>query len=78
MKVKSFKLVPILALFVCCLTNAFADDSRSNVKINPATPISNEYRDDGWLDGKAGRSGWTWNGSQGLYNFTTIKIGLTN
>lgn len=73
MKVKSFKLVPILALFVCCLTNAFADDNRPNVKINPATPMSNEYRDDGWLDGKAGRSGWTWNGNQGLYNFTTIK-----
>ena len=73
MKVKSFRLVPILALFVCCLTNAFADDSRSNVKINPATPISNEYRDDGVLDGKIGRSGWTWNGNEGLYNFTTIK-----
>ncbi|WP_299084671.1 hypothetical protein [uncultured Campylobacter sp.] len=73
MKVKSFKLVPILALFVCCLTNAFADGDRSNVKINPATPMSNEYRDDGVLDGKAGRSGWTWNGDQGLYNFTTIK-----
>ena len=73
MKVKSFKLVPILALFVCCLTNAFADGNRPNVKINSATPMSNEYRDDGWLDGKAGRSGWTWNGNQGLYNFTTIK-----
>lgn len=73
MKVKSFSFAPLLALFVCCLTNAFADDSRSNVKINPATPMSNEYRDDGWLDGKAGRSGWTWNGNQGLYNFTTIK-----
>lgn len=73
MKVKNFKLVPILALFVCCLTNAFADDNRPNVKINPATPMSNEYRDDGWLDGKAGRSGWDWNGNQGLYNFTTIK-----
>ncbi|WP_297916411.1 hypothetical protein, partial [uncultured Campylobacter sp.] len=71
MKVKSFRLVPILALFVCCLTNAFADDSRSNVKINSATPISNEYRDDGVLDGR--RGGWTWNGDQGLYNFTTIK-----
>ncbi len=71
MKVKSFKLVPILALFVCCLTNAFADGDRSNVKINPATPISNEYRDDGVLDGR--RGGWTWNGDQGLYNFTTIK-----
>ena len=71
MKVKSFKLVPILALFVCCLTNAFADDSRSNVKINPATPMSNEYRDDGVLDGR--RGGWTWHGDQGLYNFTTIK-----
>lgn len=73
MKVKSFKLVPILALFVCCLTNAFADGDRSNVKINSATPISNEYRDDGVLDGKKGRSGWDWNGDQGLYNFTTIK-----
>ena len=73
MKVKNFKLVPILALFVCCLTNAFADGNRPNVKINSATPMSNEYRDDGWLDGKAGRSGWTWNGNQGLYNFTTIK-----
>ena len=73
MKVKSFSFAPLLALFVCCLTNAFADDSRSNVKINPATPISNEYRDDGVLDGKIGRSGWTWNGNEGLYNFTTIK-----
>ena len=71
MKVKSFSFAPLLALFVCCLTNAFADDSRSNVKINPATPISNEYRDDGVLDGR--RGGWTWNGDQGLYNFTTIK-----
>ena len=71
MKVKSFSFAPLLALFVCCLTNAFADDSRSNVKINPATPISNEYRDDGWLDGR--RGGWTWHGDQGLYNFTTIK-----
>ena len=71
MKVKSFSLAPLLALFVCCLTNAFADDSRSNVKINSATPISNEYRDDGVLDGR--RGGWTWNGDQGLYNFTTIK-----
>ncbi|WP_298784994.1 hypothetical protein [uncultured Campylobacter sp.] len=43
------------------------------MKINPATPISNEYRDDGVLDGKIGRSGWTWNGNEGLYNFTTIK-----
>ena len=73
MKVKSFSFAPLLALFVCCLTNAFADGDRSNVKINPATPMSNEYRDDGWLDGKAGRSGWIWNGNQGLYNFTTIK-----
>ena len=71
MKVKSFSFAPLLALFVCCLTNAFADDSRSNVKINPATPISNEYRDDGVLDGR--RGGWTWHGDQGLYNFTTIK-----
>ncbi len=71
MKVKSFKLVPILVLFVCCLTNAFADGNRPNVKINSATPMSNEYRDDGWLDGR--RGGWTWHGDQGLYNFTTIK-----
>lgn len=71
MKVKSFSFAPLLALFVCCLTNAFADGDRSNVKINPATPISNEYRDDGWLDGR--RGGWTWNGDHGLYNFTTIK-----
>ena len=71
MKMENFRFMPILALLVCFLTNAFADDSRSNVKINPATPISNEYRDDGWLDGR--RGGWTWNGDQGLYNFTTIK-----
>lgn len=73
MKVKSFSFAPILALLFCFATGVFADDVRSNVKINPATPMSNEYRDDGVLDGKAGRSGWTWNGNQGLYNFTTIK-----
>jgi len=73
MKVKSFSFAPILALLFCFATGVFADDSRSNVKINPATPISNEYRDDGVLDGKIGRSGWTWHGDQGLYNFTTIK-----
>lgn len=73
MKVKSFSFAPILALLFCFATGVFADDVRSNVKINPATPMSNEYRDDGWLDGKAGRSGWTWDGDQGLYNFTTIK-----
>ncbi len=73
MKVKSFSFAPILALLFCFATGVFADDVRSNVKINPATPISNEYRDDGVLDGKIGRSGWTWNGNEGLYNFTTIK-----
>ncbi|WP_295152478.1 hypothetical protein [uncultured Campylobacter sp.] len=73
MKVKSFSFAPILALLFCFATGVFADDVRSNVKINPATPMSNEYRDDGWLDGKAGRSGWTWHGDQGVYNFTTIK-----
>ena len=73
MKVKSFSFAPILALLFCFATGVFADDVRSNVKINPATPMSNEYRDNGVLDGKAGRSGWTWNGNQGLYNFTTIK-----
>lgn len=73
MKVKSFSFAPILALLFCFATGVFADDVRSNVKINPATPMSNEYRDDGVLDGKTGRSGWTWNGNQGLYNFTTIK-----
>lgn len=71
MKVKSFSFAPILALLFCFATGAFADDDRQNVKINPATPISNEYRDDGLLDGR--RGGWTWNGDQGLYNFTTIK-----
>ncbi|MBF0984637.1 MAG: hypothetical protein HXK63_05850, partial [Campylobacter sp.] len=73
---ENFRFMPILALLVCFATNVFADDNRPNVKINPATPMSNEYRDDGWLDGKAGRSGWDWskgNGNQGLYNFTTIK-----
>ena len=73
MKVKSFSFAPILALLFCFATGVFADDVRSNVKINSATPMSNEYRDDGVLDGKKGRSGWTWNGNQGLYNFTTIK-----
>ena len=43
MKVKSFSFAPLLALFVCCLTNAFADGDRPNVKINPATTMSNEY-----------------------------------
>uniref|UniRef100_UPI00262C86E1 hypothetical protein n=1 Tax=uncultured Campylobacter sp. TaxID=218934 RepID=UPI00262C86E1 len=71
MKVKSFSFAPILALLFCFATGVFADDVRSNVKINSATPISNEYRDDGVLDGR--RGGWTWNGDQGLYNFTTIK-----
>ena len=71
MKVKSFSFAPILALLFCFATGVFADDVRSNVKINPATPMSNEYRDDGVLDGR--RGGWTWHGDQGLYNFTTIK-----
>ena len=73
MKMENFRFMPILALLVCFATNVFADGNRPNVKINPATPMSNEYRDDGVLDGKTGRSGWTWNGNQGLYNFTTIK-----
>lgn len=71
MKMENFRFMPILALLVCFATNVFADDNRPNVKINPATPMSNEYRDDGVLDGR--RGGWTWNGDQGLYNFTTIK-----
>ena len=70
MKVKSFSFAPILALLFCFATGAFADDNRPNVKINPATPMSNEYPEDGVLNG---RSGWIWSGNKGLYNFTTIK-----
>lgn len=71
MKMEKFRFMPILALLVCFATDAFAD--RSNIKIVPATPRTNEYRADGILDWKRD---WTWIGNgrnQGLINFTDME-----
>lgn len=84
MKSKNFKFVPILALLICFFADAFADEARKNIKIAPATPFANEYRNDGGMDWK---QGWKFrrkhshtsapcNDSDciyGLYNFSDIN-----